>query len=301
MNTPVSEASGLTVKQKWGSITIVGCGLMGASFALAMKSAGACTKVAGWDKSSSALDEAMRRGAIDEVDYAFAREDVSSSDLIYLAMPVEEIIDFLGKRGRQVKAGATITDAGSTKVKICRTASINLPRDRHFVGGHPVAGSHLCGPMHARADLFNDSPYVLIEQEDEEARSSLVALKETLGHLGARVTLMSAREHDRAMSLVSHLPQIVSSALARVVREQPDRDALLNLSGAGFRDMTRLAASSWSVWRDVLATNSKEIAASLDSLIRGLSAVRDELSECAGGCGEKLKATGDLFSDSRLS
>src|SRR6266550_5638689 len=102
----------------WKRVTIVGCGLIGASFALAMRRSGACAQIAGWDSARSELDEAVRTGVIDEVDQAFASDGVSSSDLIYLAMPVGGIIEFLRERGWQIKPGAVITDAGSTKVEI---------------------------------------------------------------------------------------------------------------------------------------------------------------------------------------
>jgi prephenate dehydrogenase len=271
--------------------------LIGASFALAMKRARACAVVAGWDKSSSVLDEALKRGVIDEVDQAFAGEEVSSSDLIYLAMPVEEIIRFFGERGAQVKLGALITDAGSTKREVCRTAQLCLPKDRRFVGGHPIAGSHLRGLRHATAELFKDAPYVLIGDEDESAReTALVAFKETLDLLGARVKLMTADEHDRAMALVSHLPQLVASALAAVIKEDADAGALIDLSGAGYRDMTRLAASSWSVWRSILTTNPAHIVMALDALVEKLSAVRAELRGEREG--SRLEITGKLFMES---
>ena len=196
--------------------------MIGASFALALRRASACAQIAGWDSSASELDEAVRTGVIDEVDQAFANqgasEGVSSSDLIYLAMPVGEIIEFLRERGRQIKPGAVITDAGSTKVEICRAARLHLPEAQQFVGGHPVAGSHLQGLAHARSDLFAGAPYVLVTDGDQDERHAHTALKETLDLLGARVTSMTAVEHDRVMALVSHLPQIVSSALAAVTK-----------------------------------------------------------------------------------
>src|ERR1700674_4211060 len=123
---------------RWNRVTIIGCGLIGASFALALRRASACAQIAGWDSSSSELEEAVRTGVIDEVDQAFAiegaSEGVSSSDLIYLAMPIGEIIGFLRARGRQIKSGAVITDAGSTKVEICHAARLHLPEAQRFVG-----------------------------------------------------------------------------------------------------------------------------------------------------------------------
>lgn len=278
----------------WNRVTIIGCGLIGASFALALRRASACAQIAGWDVSASVLDEAVRTGVIDEVDLAFSNEGVSSSDLVYLAMPVGEIIEFLREGVRQVKPGAVVTDAGSTKVEICHAARLHLTEGRQFIGGHPVAGSHLQGLAHARSDLFAGAPYVLITDRHQDERQAHIVLEEMLDLMGARVIFMTAVEHDRVMALVSHLQQIVSSALAAVTEDQPDTDALLRLSGAGYRDMTRLASSSWSMWGDILATNAAETAAALDALIRKLTAVRDELREFSERGGE-LNLTRSLF------
>jgi len=285
--------------QRWERITVIGCGLIGASFALAMKRSGACAVLDGWDKSSAVLDAALECGVIDDVDQSFARGDVSSSDLIYLAMPVEEIIMFLRDHGRQFKTGAIVTDAGSTKTEICHTALHCLPEECLFIGGHPVAGSHFRGLAHATPDLFSGAPYVLIAGRDQIPREpALGALKETLELLGTRVTFMTADEHDRAMALVSHLPQIVSGVMAAVVRGDPDAAALTNVSGAGFRDMTRLAESSWSVWRSILKTNPTHIVATLEMLIEKLTTVRDELKGCREEGGDDLKMTRKLFVES---
>ena len=300
----------------WGRVTVVGCGLIGASFALAVRRAGACVRVAGWDASPSVIDEALTRGIIDEVDGAFADGRVSESDLVYLAMPVGAIVEFLRARAAQIKPGAVVTDAGSTKQEVCRAAREWLPRDRRFVGGHPVAGSHLCGPAHARADLFDGAPYVLTVDESERERDEVdgnesecngsdrrarAAVAETLNRIGARVTWMTAREHDRAMALVSHLPQLVSSTLAATVAAQPDGAALGRVAGAGFGDMTRLAASEWSVWRDILESNPSEVAAALDTFLLKLAMVRDELRDCSAGDCNELRVTGSLFKQSQAT
>jgi prephenate dehydrogenase len=282
---------------KWERVTIVGCGLVGASFALALRRAGLCGRLAGWDKSAAVRDEAIARGVIDEVDWAFGGRAVSSSDLVYLAMPVREIIRFLSKRGRQVKPGALITDAGSTKMEVCRAARASVPPGRQFVGGHPVAGHHLGGLAHARAELFQGASYVLIKEEDEAARPALEVLTETIEGMGARVRLMTAREHDRAMAFVSHAPQLAASALSAIVGEQRDAAALRSLAGAGYRDMTRLAASPWSVWRDILETNPSEIADALDALVAKLSAAGTELRDYAARGAGELGVTAGFFTD----
>jgi prephenate dehydrogenase len=262
-----------------------------------MKRAGACAHLAGWDASPAVLDEALGRAIIEEVDGSFADGGISSSDLIYLAMPVGEIIRFLRERGQQVKPGAFITDAGSTKQEICQAAREHLPKDRRFVGGHPVAGSHLRGPAHARADLFNEAAYVLTTDEEATDPQALRRVKETVLQTGARVSLLTVREHDHAMALVSHLPQIVSSALASLIRDEADADSLTALSGAGYRDWARLSNSSWVVWHDILATNPAQIAAALDGLAQRLATVSRELRAGALSGGDELKETRAMFKE----
>ena len=265
--------------KRWDRVTVVGCGLVGASFALALKEAGAGARVAGWDVAPGVLAEALRLGAIDEVDTAFREGGVSQSDLVYLATPVGHIVEFLRAGAPHVKPGAVVTDAGSTKREVCRAARAHAQKGWRFVGGHPVAGSHRRGPAHARPGLFEGAPYVLTPPEDGSDPDALAALGETLKLLGARVRLMTAAEHDRALARLSHLPQLVSCALAATVSEQTGHDELDALAGPGYRDMTRLAASPWDIWRDILATNSREVADALDALIPKLKAARDGLRE----------------------
>ena len=285
----------------WDRVTIIGCGLIGASFALALRRSGGCDHIAGWDTDSSALDAAMERGIIDEVDDALARGSVSSSSLVYLAMPVENIKRFLQNHAAQVRSGAIITDAGSTKREVCQAAREYLPSGRWFVGGHPIAGSHLTGSRHASHTLFEGAAYVLTTDNAEAYSRPVSLLRETLERLGARVVLMEASEHDRAMALVSHLPQLLSSALAATVREQPAADLLVELSGSGYRDMTRLSASSWAIWQDILRTNASMIADSLDALTTKLQSVRDELRQCAERTDVELSAAKSLFKDNAVT
>lgn len=271
----------MTRKHRWKQATIVGCGLIGSSFARALKRSQECECVLGWDISPPVLQEALELGFIDDVDRAFgAGADVSTSDLIYLAIPVLEIVRFMSEGISRTKPGALITDAGSTKREICRAARDHLPTSHHFIGGHPIAGSHVAGLKHASADLFVGASYVLTTENSAPCTEAFNQLRETLTALGARVILMSAFDHDRALALISHLPQLLSSALAKTVQEQSDAAALIGLAGPGYQDTTRLAGSSWSMWSDVLATNPDEIATALDLIVQRLISVRDELHRC---------------------
>jgi prephenate dehydrogenase len=275
--------------------SVVGCGLIGASFALALRRCSPSVRIAGWDTSSIALNEALERSIIDEIDEALAGEQVSTSELIYLAMPVGGIRSFLRGHGAQVARGAIVTDAGSAKSEVCETALNYLPEGRLFVGGHPVAGSHLAGLAHARADLFENAPYVLIKDPLNENDEALASMKELIQMLGARVILTTAAEHDRAMALVSHLPQLISSTLAATIDGQADSDALQRLAGSGYRDMTRLAGSSWSLWGDIFAANAEPIVNALDEMLDRLVAARDELREGARQPDPHLLKTSALF------
>lgn len=289
-----------TTTPLWNRVTIIGCGLIGASFALALRECGACARFAGWDISAAALDEALKRGVIDEVDQSFAERRDSTSDLVYLAMPVCDIIAFLRGGCLGVAPGATVTDAGSTKVEVCRAARERLPGGLLFVGGHPVSGSHHAGVSHARADLFRGAPYVLTAAHDEQDRR-FVALVRTLSAIGARVELMTDEAHDHAMALVSHLPQLLASALAATVNSRADADALHRLSGSGYRDTTRLAASQWPMWRDILATNRAPVADALGAVIEKLSGVRDDLEAVSARGADELKAARALFERARTN
>jgi prephenate dehydrogenase len=261
---------------------VVGCGLIGASFALGLKKNGVCNLIAGWDCDPRVLDEAFNLGIIDEKNSSFSSQGSPSlSELFYLAIPVNGIISFLKDCGSQIPPGAVVTDAGSTKSNVCDIAQTYFApgnSDRYFIAGHPVAGSHSSGLSHARADLFEGAPYVLIADDNDES-APLRAVKETISRLGARIHLMSAREHDRVMALLSHLPQLLSSALSSTVAERLSQEEVRQLAGNGYHDMTRLAGSSWSIWADIFASNSARLADVLDSLLERLRMVRDELRE----------------------
>jgi prephenate dehydrogenase len=260
-------------------LAIVGVGLIGGSFAMAARRAGLARRISGWDDRAT-IEEALRRGIIDEVEEAFALGSVCNADFIYLAAPVGGILDFLQTHGRLVKRGAIVTDAGSTKRTICRAARDGIAEGAHFVGGHPMAGSHERGLAHAQVDLFRSSPYAVIADEPTQKGLSAIAVKliiEAVRTIGAQPVVMSAERHDHVVAEISHAPQLLSTVLALSLADAGD-NALLQMAGAGFADMTRLAASHWSVWEDICATNGDEIAAALARLIASLDRLRGELA-----------------------
>jgi prephenate dehydrogenase len=271
-------------------LAIVGVGLIGGSFAMAAKEAKLARRISGWDDRAT-IEEALRRGLVDEVEESFAIGGVCNADFIYLAAPVGGILDFLQTHGKLVKRGAIVTDAGSTKREIGRAARAGMADGAHFVGGHPMAGSHERGLAHARPDLFRASPYAVIADEPAQKGAGAIALKlviEAVRAIGAQPVVMSAERHDHMVAAISHAPQLLSTALALSLADAGD-DEMLRLAGAGFADMTRLAASHWSVWEDICATNGDEMAAALGQVIALLDTMRGEL---AGG---NVTQTGEGF------
>ena len=261
-------------------ICIVGCGLIGGSFALALRRAGFMGKItACGGKRSPKI--AVQRGVVDAIEESFDRGDVCQADLIYLAAPIGAIIDFLRTKSKLIMPGAIVTDAGSTKVEICRVAREVLTSDVTFIGGHPMAGSEHTGVEYARADLFDRATYALtigqgIDQTEFNRFRSLVE------STGARVLPVEAEDHDKAVAMISHLPQLVASALASLLGTENDQgfvdlELSRRMAASGWRDMTRLAGSAWSVWRDICLTNQQNISTSVGSLIAELQSLKDAL------------------------
>jgi prephenate dehydrogenase len=261
-------------------VCVVGCGLIGGSFALALRRAGFTGRITACGGSRSPR-LAVERGVVDAVEESFERGEVCQADLIYLAAPIGGIIDFLRTRSKQIKPGATVTDAGSAKVEICRVAREFGAKDVTFVGGHPMAGGENTGVQYARADLFDRANYALMIGQGTDG-AEFDSFRSLVESIGARVLLTRPEDHDAAVALISHLPQLVASALASLLGperdvEVADRELALALAATGWRDMTRLAGSAWSVWRDICLTNQPNISNALGSLIAELQSLKDAL------------------------
>ncbi len=258
-------------------ITIVGVGLIGGSFALAAKQAGAASRITGWGGSSASLETAQSLGMIDGVENAFDSGQASDADLIYLAAPVGGIIEFLRTQGNSIKPGAIVTDAGSAKREICRTARESLSQNVHFVGGHPMAGSHKTGVEFANGKLFQGAPYaIMIDEPDGEYTDAARPVIELVKAIGSRPVLLTPEQHDRAVAIVSHAPQLLSSLLAVTLARKGNKDAL-DLAGSGIAEMLRLAESRWSVWEDIFRANADMVAIALAELIRQIETAHLDL------------------------
>ena len=248
-------------------LAVVGLGLLGGSVALAAKRRGAARSVVGATRSAGARSEALAAGTVDAV--APLAEVGRDADLVVLATPVGAMAGSLRVLAPGLAAGALVTDVGSVKAPLVETLPGLLPPGCHYVGAHPMAGSHHRGLAHARADLFEDSVCVVTEAADAAAGERVVGFWEVLG---ARVVRRSAALHDAEVAWVSHLPHLLAFAFAGSLAAAPPASA--ELAGAGFRDFTRIARSDAELWADILTANRKALAAPLGAA----SAVLEELA-----------------------
>ncbi len=279
-------------------VAVLGTGLIGGSFALALRKHFPDTTVVGWDKAH-VLRQALERGAIHEGAGNLSLA-VVGADLIYVALPVGQTIELLPEIARLAPPHSLVTDAASTKRSVCAVAADLFPEGgAQFLGGHPMAGKEISGIAAADADLFRGSKYALIVSltseggaETKEPRvAKFVALIE---RLGAEPVWLSAGTHDRAAAVVSHLPQLLAVALAGVVRDQTDETGLpVTLAGRGLRDALRLAGSPYSVWRDIVLTNSDNLDRVIDQMIQALEQIRSDLRTRA--LEEQFSAAGELY------
>jgi len=251
------------------TVAIVGVGLIGASFGLAIRKAGFSGNILGVS-SAAAVEAGLATGAISEA--ATMEEAAAQADLIYLAQPVDRIVETLGWLGTRARPETLITDAGSTKTAIVGAAG--ALRHASFVGGHPMAGKETRGAQSADADLFRNRTYVLTPQRHPVPED----FRRLLEGIGARVMEMRAEEHDATVALTSHLPQLVSTALAALLAGE-NRPDIGNVFGSGLLDMTRLALSPAELWSSILATNKANVIQSLDGYAQAIAEVRQALKD----------------------
>jgi len=279
-------------------VAILGTGLIGGSFALALRKYSPDSVVNGWDKGH-VLRHALERGAINEgfSDLSLA---VAGADLIYMALPVGHTIELLPEVARLAPPDALVTDASSTKRSVCAAADEGFSaHGAYFLGGHPMAGKEISGIAAADAELFRGSKYALIrkssvESSGEPRDARVTKFLALIAKLGAEPVWLDAEAHDRAAAIVSHLPQLLAVALAGVVRDQTDETGLpVTLAGRGLRDALRLAGSPYSVWRDIILTNSDNLDRALGQLIQSLDELRGDLRTRA--LEEEFAAAGELY------
>jgi prephenate dehydrogenase len=261
-------------------VAILGTGLIGGSFALALRKHLPDARIVGFDREA-VLTEALARNVIHEssTDPATA---VRGADLVYIALPISTTIELLPEIAKHAAPNALVTDAGSTKRAICRAAAQHFHDGAIFLGGHPMAGKETEGIAVADEKLFQNAKYALIEENSQTKNNSRVAaFASLLEKLGAQPTWLDAETHDWAVAIVSHLPQMAAIALAEVISAESDGEETglpTSLAGSGVRDALRLAGSPYSMWRDIAFTNSDNLARALDRLAQAVEQLRTHLT-----------------------
>ncbi len=253
-----------------GVLAVVGVGLIGGSFAAALRKAGAVGRILGVGRTPGPLAQAKRLGLIDDV--VTLSQAAEQADLIFLATPVGTFPALLGGLLPSLGANAVITDGGSTKADVVDAAYQVLgSRAGQFIPGHPIAGAERTGPEAADASLYQGRNVVLtpLPENDPAQRQWLTRLWE---QCGARVLTMAPQAHDTALASVSHVPHFLSSVFMAQVAASADADLRLRLAGTGFRDFTRISAGSPEMWRDIFLANR-------DAVLTELAQVRAVLAQ----------------------
>ncbi|NDP38841.1 MAG: prephenate dehydrogenase/arogenate dehydrogenase family protein [Rhodoferax sp.] len=266
---------------------LIGCGLMGGSFALALKRAGLVKRVVGYSKSPSTTERAYQMGVID-VEAPSALLAVSGADIVLIAVPVAASEATFKSIKHLVTPQMLIMDVGSTKRDVIDAGRRALREQiGSFVPAHPIAGKEVSGVEHADADLYSGRQVILTPIE----RTLTLQLQKAVdvwSALGCRVVQMSPESHDAAFAAVSHLPHLISFALMNAISGQPQGKDYLSLAGPGFRDFTRIAASDAKVWRDIMISNREELLAQTKIFQRNLQALELMISSGNGDALEGL-------------
>ena len=258
-------------------ITILGTGLIGGSLARSLKRRG--VRIVGWDRPE-VLEKAMELGVIDEMNLDPVRA-CKGSDVVVLATPVGGIIDLIERLGPLLPETTLLTDVGSTKQEILSRARsvFGEALKKRFLGGHPMAGKERSGIEQSSADIFQFSTWIFISENSGEDLCSLAQeFVQLIQSLVVRVVYLKAEQHDRLCAWISHLPQMVSTALASTLLEEASGNPVVyEIGGRALREMTRIASSPYSMWRDVALTNADNIAEALHKLEQRISHIRENL------------------------
>jgi len=260
-------------------VTIVGTGLIGGSIGLALRKRKLAGRVVGCDRPA-VWKRAKQCGAI-ETGTSNVAEAVRGSDLVVLATPVIAIIDLIERLAPGLGASTLVTDVGSTKTQIVRQATKSFGRAaaQRFLAGHPMAGKEQAGVEFADADLFAGAAWLFTPLPRQNPHAGLCGeFLECVERLGARIAMLDAAEHDRFCAWTSHLPQMISTALAAALVDEFGPDApLVEIGGRALRELTRISASPYSMWRDIAITNKKNLGEALHKLEQRLAHIRENL------------------------
>ncbi|MBL8449369.1 MAG: prephenate dehydrogenase/arogenate dehydrogenase family protein [Dechloromonas sp.] len=264
---------------EFGKIVIFGTGLIGGSFALALKEAGAVEEVVGFGRTPATLKLAQELGVIDRAGINPAHE-VGDADIVLVATPVAQMPEIFERIVPYLGPTTTVTDGGSTKGDVVAAARVAFKGHiGKFVPAHPIAGAENSGPGAARADLYRGKKVVvtpLPENNDER----LDRVKRAWALCGADIYELTPEMHDRVFAAVSHLPHLLSFALVHELAKREDAELFFTFAASGFRDFTRIAASHPEMWRDICLANREALVAELDRYLAGLTTLRIALEQC---------------------
>ncbi len=278
-------------------LVIIGVGLIGGSFALALRKAGLVKHIVGLGRSRENLQRALELGILDEIadDFPLA---LKNADLVFLAIPVGQTAKILAQIASHLESKTIITDAGSTKQDVIAAARSFLPGHlKNFVPGHPIAGTEQSGANAANANLFRDKNLILTPL-DETNTNALECVKELWHGCGARVSEMKAYQHDEILAAISHLPHLLASTLMNHTFSSSTKDSsddLLRFAGSGFRDFTRIVGSSPEMWRDICLANRELLLQQIDAYQNELTRMHKILENGDGSALEKA------FCDARVT
>ncbi|TAH13072.1 MAG: prephenate dehydrogenase/arogenate dehydrogenase family protein [Curvibacter sp.] len=276
---------------------LIGCGLMGGSFALALKRAGLVKRVVGYSKSPSTTERARLMGVID-IEAPSALMAVSGADIVLIAVPVSATEATFKAIKHLVTPSTLIMDVGSTKREVVDAARRGLREHvGSFVPAHPIAGKELSGVEHADADLYAGKQVILTPIE-RTLTTQLQKAVDVWTAMGCRVLKMSPEQHDAAFAAVSHLPHLIAFALMNAISNQPQGKDYLSLAGPGFRDFTRIAAGDPKIWRDIMVSNREELLEQSKVFQRTLQAMELMISS---GNGDALEGLIEQASNTRAN
>ena len=264
---------------KLNKVVIFGVGLIGGSFALALRRAGVVGEVVGFGRSLTTLGQARQLGIIDRIGQDVAVE-VHDADLVLLATPVGQMAELMVHIAPHLGANTLVTDGGSTKGDVVAAAYAYMgDKVAQFIPAHPIAGGEKSGAAAALAELYIGKRVVLTPIK-ENSIESISCIRSAWEACGAVVSELTAEQHDEVFAAVSHLPHLLSFALGHDLAQRQNRDQLLSFAASGFRDFTRIAASSPEMWRDICMANRSALMDELGRYMQELETIQTALSEC---------------------
>jgi prephenate dehydrogenase len=258
-------------------LSIIGLGLIGGSFGLALRSARPTITITGWDRDPAVVASAQDRGAIHH-GAATIEEAAANADLVIIGTPVLAVRSVLETIAPHLRENTIVSDLASTKVRVLEWAGALLPPTVFFVGGHPMAGSEQHGIANARADLLRGAVYCLAPLPATPP-DTLETIESLVTSIGARPLRIAAADHDAAVAAVSHLPFMLATALVQHTASDEHWPTTRRLAATGYRDMTRLASGDPAMHRDIVATNAAAIAEHLRGFARLLTDLADQLDD----------------------